>query len=111
MAVCKIFSVEKKDITFDDGRSANGYSITFGAQRYKMDDKGRPVINGYVPFCYVAKDGKARADKYIGEKKLSPKGYIPVAGDLVDIEFELGSSEIVAVTRLNKDGKPGTNIG
>lgn len=111
MAVCKIFSVEKKDITFDDGRTAKGYSLTFGAQSHKKDDAGRPTISGYVPFCYVTKDGKARADKYVGEKKLSPQNYIPMAGDIVDIEFKLGTSEIVAVTKLSKDGKPITNIG
>lgn len=106
MAVCKIFSVEKKEITFDDGRTTKGYAITFGARNGKMDSEGKRVIEGFVPFCYATKDGKARADKFVGEKKLLPKNYIPLAGDMVDIEFELGTSEIVTVTKLDKNGQP-----
>ena len=106
MAVCKIFSVEKNDITFEDGRTAKGYNITFGAKSGKLDKEGKPLIGGYVPFCYVTKKGEARADKFVGEKKLRPDNYIPMAGDMVEIEFELGKSDIVSVTKLDKNGQP-----
>lgn len=106
MSVCKIFSVEPTEITFKDGRSTKGYMISFGAKGRKMKDDGTPVVNGFIPFCYATKDGKAKCDKFVGEKKLFPKNYIPMPGDMVDIEFEFGASDIVSVTKLTKDGQP-----
>ena len=106
MANCKIFSVEPTNITFEDGRSTKGYMISFGAKSAKMKNDGTPAVSGFVPFCYATKDGKAKCDKFVGEKKLFPKNYIPMAGDMVDIEFELGTSNIVSVTKLDKNGQP-----
>ena len=99
MARCKIFSVEKTELTFEDGRTNKGYSVTFGALSSKLDESGKRLVEGYVPFSYATKDGKARCDKYVGEKKLFPKGYTPKPGDMVDIEFELGTSTIVSITK------------
>lgn len=100
MSKCKIFSVEAADITFQDGRSTKGFYVSFGAKSHKTDENGKLTIDGYVPFCYATKDGKARCDKFVGLNKLYPQGYSPRPGDLVDIEFELGTSNIVAVTKL-----------
>ncbi len=101
----KILSVEKNDITFDDGRTMEGYAICLASKPTKLDANGNPTVRGWVPFCYVS-NNKARADKFVAKKKLHPEGYVPAPDDIVDVEFEFGSSTISTVTLKQRAQMP-----
>lgn len=104
IVVCAFWQRQKAQAPFEDGRSAKGVMISFGARGTQLNEDGTPKTHGFIPFCYATKDGKARCDKFVSEKKLFPKNYIPMPGDMVNIEFELGKSDIVSVTKLDDKG-------